>query len=86
MDIAEEAMQTIHAIYENGLFRPTVPVNLPDNTKVELDIRPQPKTAEQTATTEPTLGGLLKYAGALNDLPPDMAAQHDHYIHGTPKR
>jgi hypothetical protein len=36
--------------------------------------------------TEPTLSFLLKYAGASNDLPPDMPEQHDHYIHGTPKR
>ena len=29
---------------------------------------------------------LLKHAGTVNDLPSDMADQHDHYIHGTPKR
>jgi hypothetical protein len=23
--------------------------------------------------------------GSVTDLPPDMAEQHDHYIHGTPK-
>jgi hypothetical protein len=28
----------------------------------------------------------LKLAGTVDDLPPDMAEQHDHYIHGTPKR
>lgn len=33
-----------------------------------------------------TLRGLLKLAGTLSDLPPDFAAEHDHYIHGTPKR
>jgi len=26
------------------------------------------------------------YPGALKDLPPDLAAQHDHYRLGTPKR
>ena len=36
--------------------------------------------------TKPTLVGLLKYAGALPDMPADFAEQHDHYIHGTPKR
>ena len=29
---------------------------------------------------------LLEVAGTVDGLPPDMAAQHDHYIHGTPKR
>jgi len=35
---------------------------------------------------QPTLRGLLKFAGTLSDLPSDFAAEHDHYIHGTPKR
>jgi hypothetical protein len=26
------------------------------------------------------------FVGCLDDLPEDLAAQHDHYIHGTPKR
>ena len=29
---------------------------------------------------------LLELAGTAKGLPPDMAEQHDHYIHGTPKR
>jgi predicted DNA-binding antitoxin AbrB/MazE fold protein len=36
---------TIRAIYENGVFRPTEPVNLPDKTPVEVSVsdadRPQ---------------------------------------------
>ena len=38
------------------------------------------------ATDEPTMKWMLKYAGKAVGLPADMAAQHDHYIHGTPKR
>jgi len=29
-------MATIRAIYENGVFRPLVPVDLPEGSKVEL--------------------------------------------------
>jgi len=29
---------------------------------------------------------LQKYAGAVTDLPPDMARNHDHYLHGGPKK
>jgi hypothetical protein len=29
---------------------------------------------------------LLEFAGKAQGLPPDMAEQHDHYLHGTPKR
>jgi hypothetical protein len=30
--------------------------------------------------------GLLEIAGSAQGLPADFAQQHDHYIHGTPKR
>jgi hypothetical protein len=34
---------------------------------------------------KPTLSErLLKHAGTVPDLPPDLAERHDHYIHGTP--
>jgi len=29
---------------------------------------------------------LMEFAGTIDGLPPDMAANHDHYIHGTPKK
>jgi len=29
---------------------------------------------------------LLALAGKAKGLPPDMAANHDHYLHGLPKR
>jgi len=29
---------------------------------------------------------LLEIAGTGEGLPPDLAQQHDHYLHGTPKR
>ncbi len=35
-------MNTIPAVYEHGVFRPTVPVNLPEGTKVNI---PAPENA-----------------------------------------
>jgi hypothetical protein len=29
---------------------------------------------------------LRKYSGAVRGLPSDMARNHDHYIHGAPKK
>ena len=29
---------------------------------------------------------LLEFAGSIEGLPADMAQQHDHYLHGRPKR
>jgi hypothetical protein len=54
---------------------------LADETFFQLDQREAGSEADR-----PTLEGLLKIAGTVNDLPPDMAEQHDHYIHGTPRR
>ncbi len=55
------------------------PAPWPEGTRVEV--------AVQEAPTKPTLSDrLLKHAGTVPDLPSDMADQHDHYIHGTPKR
>ena len=45
------------------------------------------ETPAQPRDTEPTLAEqLLKYAGAAEGLPTDMAQNHDHYIHGTPRK
>jgi hypothetical protein len=53
---------------------------LPDGTRVELIVKEKPEAAT-------TLGQrLLKLAGIAKGLPSDLAEQHDHYIHGTPKR
>ena len=30
-------MKTIHAIYENGVFKPTEPVDLPNNSRVKIE-------------------------------------------------
>jgi hypothetical protein len=51
---------------------------LPEGARVRVVI--------EEAEPRPTLVGLLKYASALSDMPTDFAEQHDHYIHGTPKR
>jgi hypothetical protein len=58
------------------------PLSLPDGTRVEVDVNP---VAQAVAGT-PTFLDLLEFAGCMPDLPPDFAAQHDHYIHGTPKK
>jgi predicted DNA-binding antitoxin AbrB/MazE fold protein len=32
-------MAVIHAVYENGVFRPTEPVDLPESSEVEVELR-----------------------------------------------
>lgn len=51
-----------------------------DGTLVEIH------TVEDAPPAQPAGAWMLKYAGVADDLPPDAAAQHDHYLYGTPKR
>jgi hypothetical protein len=57
---------------------------LPEGTPVEVIVKEENR--ETSESGEPTLGGLLKFAGLAKGLPSDFAEQHDHYLHGTPKR
>jgi hypothetical protein len=56
------------------VFEPPQP-SLPEGAKVKVEI-----------VAEPTLAFLLKYAGKADDLPADLAENHDHYLHGRPKK
>ena len=40
----------------------------------------------RVTTPEPILQKLRSLAGKGRNLPADLAANHDHYLHGTPKR
>src|SRR5438128_5607696 len=39
--------QTIHAVFENGVFRPTEPVDLPERCEVEVEVRQVHAAAEK---------------------------------------
>ena len=54
----------VHAIYENGVFRPVEPVELPDNTPVELELRI--RREEEPAQT-PMSEGLAKVYAILGE-------------------
>jgi hypothetical protein len=54
--------------------------NLPEGTRVEINVK------EVHIAASPLGEVLLRHAGKAVDLPEDMAEQHDHYLHGTPKR
>ena len=52
---------------------PDEPVDLPEGQRFRVTIEPVPDD-EATQAKMP------------DDLPEDLAEEHDHYIHGTPKR
>jgi hypothetical protein len=70
----------IEGTVTNGMIVLDTPQVLPEGARVEVVLKP---TAEQPKTLREIL---LETAGCMTDLPADFAAQHDHYIHGTPKR
>ncbi len=37
--MVKESMRTVHAVYENGVFRPLERVELPERTEVEFEPR-----------------------------------------------
>jgi hypothetical protein len=71
---------TFDGIVRNGTIVLEQGTTLPEGTRVKVVADP----AEEE--TKPTMLALLELAGLAKDLPSDFAAQHDHYIHGTPKR
>jgi hypothetical protein len=73
---------TLRGHVKNGTVVLDEPVRLPDGTDVEVEVRPV--SAEGDG---PTLYERLQdVVGSADVLPNDMADNHDHYIHGTPKR
>lgn len=68
---------SLTGIVHKGVIILDEPSILPEGTRVEVVV----------ATDSPPLGQrLMNLAGIAKDLPPYMAEQHDHYLHGTPKK
>lgn len=72
---------SITVTVENDIIRLPSGVHVPDGTRVEITL-PQAKPAAESRNA---LAWLKEYAGSVEG-PADWAAEHDHYIHGTPKR
>jgi predicted DNA-binding antitoxin AbrB/MazE fold protein len=70
--------RTIHAIYENGVFRPTEPVDLPEHTEVEFEPRVKVSTAPA-----PISEGLARIYAILDERyesgHTDTAARHNDH-------
>jgi hypothetical protein len=59
---------------------------LPDGVKVRIDLDEGPEddsTCEETPTLYDRLAPII---GKAKGLPPDLARNHDHYLHGRPKK
>jgi predicted DNA-binding antitoxin AbrB/MazE fold protein len=73
--------KTIHAVYANGVFRPVEPVDLPEQTPVEFELR---VLAEAPPPAQTPMGqGLTKIYEVLgrrySSGHTDTAARHDEH-------
>ena len=66
-------------VVKNGVVVLDPGVRLPEGSEVRVE----PVSPPTRKTLADQLGDLV---GSVPDLPPDMAQQHDHYLHGAPKR
>ena len=66
---------TIHAVYEDGILRPTEKLNLPDRCEVEVEIR-QVKATPSIPTLDDVYAILSK---RYNSGESDVAARHNEH-------
>ena len=71
---------TYRGTVKDGVIVLDEPVRLPNGAAVRVEVEPTPELLASLRK------GLTDLAGTAPGLPPDMAAQHDHYIHGTPRK
>lgn len=74
-----------HGHVKDGIIVVDGPDVLPEGAEVRIQVV-TPQAAPNEAEV-PSLHERLKpFIGAAKGLPPDLSAQHDHYLYGTPKR
>jgi len=66
---------------KNGQITLDEPVQFPEGAEVVVALVEQPQTDGDDLNAV-----LLRHAGQGQNLPSDLAEQHDHYAHGKPKR
>ena len=75
---------TLHGQVRGGVIVFDPPAALPEGAEVQVEVIQSP--AETMAAEPGSLYERLKpFVGAAKGLPADLAAQHDHYLYGTPK-
>ena len=75
------APMTSRGHVKNGQITLDDPIRFPEGAEVVVAL------VEKKPSNDDDLNAvLLRHAGQGQDLPTDLAAQHDHYAHGKPKR
>jgi len=91
-------MTTLKARFDGRVLVPEQPVDLPQNCVLEIHV--EEATSDIATPAAPLTNGAAPVEKSLlaqlveisrtfpddPDTPTDLAAQHDHYLHGMPKR
>ena len=83
---------TYKGTVQNGSILVEGGVTLPDGVEVRIELVDGVKVeSPPRECSEPTIGQKLaalarKFESLQCDLPEDLATNHDHYLHGLPKR
>lgn len=75
--------------FDGKVLIPEDKVDLPTDRVIELRVENERQAAPEPKPAPGMLSDLAQWARSLSplkDAPDDFAAQHDHYIHGSPKR
>lgn len=77
---------TYRGLVKNGVVLLEGPARPPDGSEVSVRVLARPRRGKPAGEI-PTLYERLKpIIGAVKDLPPDAALNHDHYLYGAPKK
>jgi uncharacterized lipoprotein YbaY len=69
---------------EHGQVVLDPPIALPEGARVSVSV-----IADEAKSDQPVkslLERMQAVVGKVKDMPPDFAINHDHYLHGQPKR
>ena len=70
---------------KDGVVHLDDPASLPDGTEVRVE--PVKRKAKAKKKKKESLSEfLMRWKGQAKGLPSDFARNHDHYIHGCPKK
>lgn len=68
-------MKTFQAVYANGVLKPSEPVDLPENCRVEIEVRETPPADEKPGLDE--VYGIM--AKRFNSGESDVAERHNEH-------
>jgi predicted DNA-binding antitoxin AbrB/MazE fold protein len=75
---ADFSFMSFTGTIENGVVKIPPDISLPEGAKVRVE--------PLSGSRRHLVDKLRAIAQSMPDMPADWAAQHDHYLHGTPKK